>query len=340
MDEITGPRTAGPPDRASVVAAARAYWAAKVLLSAVELGLFKRLGRGPAAGADIMRDCGIHPRTGGDFLDALVGLGYLEREGDVYANAPATARFFAEGPDSLDGLMRLLNSHFPVWAELTGQLRDGGHRAVQSRDFKKFYEYPASVERFMAMMDAASAEIGPALALAHDWAARGSFVDLGGARGNVAASVVRVHPHLQAGVADLPAVEDAFGRHMDRLGLTGKVRFHALDFFTDPLPEAEVMVLGHVLHDWNAEQCVKLLRRVHEALPPGGRVLIYDSMIDDERRDPDRLLLSINMKLITPGGTGYTPGQARSWLAEAGFAESAATPLTDSDTLVEGRKAG
>ncbi|MEV0381360.1 methyltransferase [Nonomuraea sp. NPDC050643] len=331
--------TAGPQDRAAVVRTARSYWAAKVLLSAVELGLFKKLEKGAATDADILRDCGIHARAGHDFLDALVGLGFLEREGKSYRNAPSADRYLAAGPDSLEGLMRLLSAHFSVWSDLTGLLRDGGQRTNVGRDFKKLYEDPEALERFMAVMDGASAEIGPALASGYDWAARASFVDLGGARGNVAAAVARAHPHLRAGCADLPAVEPAFDRHMDRLGLTGKVRFHACDFFADPLPETDVMIIGHVLHDWDSEQCVRLLSRVHDALPPGGSVLIYDSMIDDARRDPDRLLLSLNMKLITPGGTGYTPAQARSWLTEAGFAKTAASRLTDSDTLVEGRKA-
>ncbi|OLT24281.1 hypothetical protein BJF83_07415 [Nocardiopsis sp. CNR-923] len=338
---MDGTKADGAPDISELLGLAQGFWAAKTLLTAVELDLFTLLGRGPLAEEAVRERLELHPRATRDFLDALVGLGLLRRDGDAYANGEAADLYLDTAkPTCVAGRLRLLNWRYRIWGGLTDLLRTGERQVDQDRDFDTFYSNPKTVKWFMAAMDGANAEIGPVLARAFDWTEHTSFVDIGGARGNLAADIVRAHPHLRGGCLDLPPVEPVFDEHMERLGLTGKVTFHAADFFADPLPETEVMVFGHVLHDWDDENRVRLLRRAHEALPENGCVLIYDALVDDDRTDAANLLRSLSMRLVTPGGSEYTGAACRAWLEEAGFTDIGVQPLVGTDSLVTAYKRG
>lgn len=325
---------------AALLELGRNYWASKTLLTAVEIGLFTELGKGPATEPEIRERLQLHPRATRDFLDSLVGLGVLDREGDVYRNSPAADYCLDENKQTYrGGLLKMFSWQYSVWADLTDLLRTGA-RQKGAHDFSALYSNPEAVRRFMAAMDGANATVGPALAEKFDWSKCSSFVDVGGARGNLAAAIAKAHPHLSAGCFDLPPVEPIFDEHMQRLGMTGRVTFHSGDFFTDPLPTADVLIFGHVLHDWDDLRRLTLLHNAFEALPAGGTVLIYDALIDDDRRDPTNLLLSLSMQLITPAGSEYTAADCRSWLTRAGFSDTDAVPLSGPDTLVIGRKSG
>ncbi|MER5212029.1 methyltransferase [Streptomyces sp. NPDC002838] len=327
------------PDAAALLELGQSYWASKTLLSAVELGLFSLLAKEPAPEREIRERLSLHPRATRDFLDALVGLGALERDGEVYRNSPAADLYLDEGKlPYRGGFLKMLNWQFNLWAQLTELLRTGAPQTKGPTHFDDFYSKPEAVRGFMVAMDGANALVGPALAKEFDWSGRTSFIDVGGARGNLAAAIVKAHPHLRGGSFDLPPVEPFFDEHVDRLGLADRLDFHAGDFFTGPLPSADVLIFGHVLHDWNDDQRLTLLRKAYDALPEGGAVLIYDALIDDGRRDPKNLLLSLNMQLVTTGGSEYTGADCRSWLAEAGFSRTETVPLTAADTLVVGHK--
>ena len=331
--------TSAAPSADTVMELGQQYWASKTLLSAVELGVFTLLARRPATEPEIREELKLHPRATRDFLDALVGLGVLERDGDTYRNSPVAEAHLDEAkPGCRSGFLKMLNWQYGLWGKLTDLLRTGECQTPGPKDFDTFYSNPDSVRGFMQAMDGANALVGPALAKAFDWSGRKSFVDIGGARGNLAAAIVREHPHLKGGSFDLPPVEPFFDEHVARLGLADKLTFHPGDFFKDPLPEAEVLIFGHVLHDWDDEKRVALLRKAYDAVPEGGAVLVYDALIDDERRDPTNLLLSLNMQLVTPGGSEYTGADCRSWLTKAGFTRCETVRLTDADSLVIGHK--
>ncbi|GGZ68138.1 methyltransferase [Streptomyces bluensis] len=329
------------PDAAALLELGQSYWASKTLLSAVELGLFSLLAEKPAPEPEIRERLSLHPRATRDFLDALVGLGALEREGDVYRNSPAADLYLDQAKlPYRGGFLKMLNWQFNLWAQLTDLLRTGAPQTKGPTRFDDFYSKPEAVRGFMIAMDGANALVGPALAKEFDWSGRASFIDVGGARGNLAAAIVKEHPHLRGGSFDLPPVEPFFAEHVARLGLADRLDFHAGDFFTGPMPSADVLIFGHVLHDWNDEQRLTLLRKAYDALPAGGAVLIYDALIDDERRDPKNLLLSLNMQLVTAGGSEYTGADCRGWLAQAGFERTETLPLTDADSLIVGHKGG
>ncbi|MCK2221073.1 hypothetical protein MF672_045820 [Actinomadura sp. ATCC 31491] len=316
-----------------------AYAGARILHTAVELDLFSPLEHAPATLEQICEMHGLHPRLAADFLGALTGLGLLVREGDGYRCAEGARRYLICGrPGYLGGsVLQHGRVHYRLWEDLTRALRDGraasgpdtpaGAAAGQRPDLDR-------ARRFLAHMDALNAFVAPHLARVLDWSRHTGFLDVGGARGNVAAELVRAHPHLRGAVFDVPGVEPLFDEHMEALGTTGRVTFHGGDFHTDDLPPADVLILGHVLHDWPPETRQALIERAYPAVSPGGALLIYDAMIDDAAHEADAHIRSLICAMIRDGGSEYTVADCRSWVEKAGFRFDRVVPI---DTVASDR---
>ncbi|WP_162834049.1 methyltransferase [Amycolatopsis circi] len=321
------------------------FWAAKTLLTAVEIGLFTELGSGEATAEQLRRKLDLHPRSAEDFLDALVALNMLERDGGRYRNTPETAYFLDENRETyLGGWMRQASKHlFRAWGGLTESLRTGKpYIGWDTQDyFERLYEDMDERRSFIAAMDAWTTNIGSELAAGLDWSGYRTFVDVGGARGNMSAALVKTQQHLSGTVFDRPELAELFEEHMRLKGTGDRVGFVVGDFFAEPLPSADVLVFGHILHDWDDKQRAELVRRAYEAVNPGGMVVIYDRMIDDDRRsNAVGLLGCLNLLVVTPGGSEYTVADCRRYAAEAGFASTSTLPLFDGlETAVVARKA-
>jgi cyclopropane fatty-acyl-phospholipid synthase-like methyltransferase len=167
----------------------------------------------------------------------------------------------------------------------------------------------------------------------------GTVLDAGAAEGGLLVELARAHPHLRGVGLDLPPVQPVFEDYVAAHGLADRITFASGDFFADPLPAADVIVLGHVLHDWGLEQKQLLLRKAYEALPDGGAVIVFEAMIDDERsHNAFALLMSLNMLIETPSGFDYTAADCEGWLADAGFRETRVEVLVGPDSMVVGIK--
>jgi hypothetical protein len=318
-----------------------AYCQARVVHSAVELGLFPFLTGRSATAAEIVEGLGLHPRLTGDFLDSLVGLGFLERDdaaGGGYSNSAGAEEFLVPGsPLHLGGSMYShATIHYHVWGKLTEALRDGHAKSgvIADASFQRSYKDPNHIRQFMDHMDGYTSFVGHALVNCVDWSSYESFVDFGGARGNIAMRLVKAHPHLRGGVFDLPEIKPLFDEHMEKHGTAGRITFHEGDFFESPLPATDVAVIGHVLHDWPPSARARLIGRLGEAVRLGGMLVIYDAMIDDARRDPESLLQSLRCRMMREGGSEYTAAECGAWVEAAGFEVRRLLPV---DTLTDDR---
>jgi SAM-dependent methyltransferase len=321
-----------------------AFWGSKTLLSAVELGVFTELGDGEATLDELRASLGLHERSAADFLDALVALGMLRREDGRYANTRETALFLDRAkPSYVGGMLEMANARlYPFWGWLTEALQTGQpqNEARTGGDFfAEIYADPERLAQFMGAMTGISMGASKAIAAAFPFERHASVLDLGCAEGGLLVEVARAHPHLRCVGLDLPEAAPSFEEYVSAAGLEERVSFVGGDFFRDELPAADVIVLGHILHDWSLEEKRALLRRVYDALPEGGAVVVYDSVIDDERRENAfGLLMSLNMLIETPGGFDYTGADCRGWLAEAGFRETRVEHLVGPDSMVVGIK--
>ena len=322
------------------------FWGSKALLSAVELGLFSELAAaGPLEGDALRERLGLHERSATDFLDALVALGMLEREDGRYSNTAATEVFLDRAkPSYVGGILEMANARlYPFWGSLTEGLRTGElQNEAKGRGenfFEKLYADPQRLAQFAHAMTAVSMGAAQAIAAKFPWEDRKTVIDVGCAEGMVPVQVALAHDHISGGGFDLPPLEPIFNQLVSGAGLADRLEFTGGDFFEQPLPPADVLVMGHILHDWGLDEKRVLLQKAHDALPDGGALIVYDAIIDDERRgNAFGLLMSLNMLIETPGGFDYTAADCRGWMQEAGFRESRVEHLVGPDSMVVGIK--
>ncbi len=322
-----------------------AFWPAKVLLSAVEMELFTELARHPEPLEALSGRLGLHSRGARDFLDALVALGFVTRGDDgVYANTPETDRFLDKRkPSYIGGILEMANHRlYPFWGALTTALRTGEpqNEAKSGEDmFAKLYADPARLKEFLRAMSGVSRGANLAIARQFPWERYRSFVDAGTAQGDLAVQISLANPHLRGTGFDLPEVGPIFEDYVAEKGLYDRLDFVGGSFFTDPLPKTDVVLYGHILHDWNLEEKKQLLQVAWDALPEGGAVVVYESIIDDERRENAfGLMMSLNMLIETSGGFDYSGADCQEWMREAGFRETRVEHLVGPDSMVIGIK--
>ncbi|MGY4476147.1 methyltransferase [Bradyrhizobium sp. USDA 3364] len=320
------------------------FWASKTLLSAVELGVFSTLAEAPADLPTLQKKLGLHQRSARDFLDALVALKLLDRENGVYRNTADTDLFLDRAkPSYMGGVLEMSNARlYGFWGSLTQALRSGEPQNESKGGddiFAALYADPDKLRGFLSAMSGVSAASARAIAGSFPWRDYRSFMDLGSAQGMVPATLAQAHPHLTGIGFDLPAVKPIFEEFIARRGVADRVQFRAGNFFEDPLPNVDVIVMGHILHDWNLAQKKALLGKVFDALPKGGAVVVYDAVIDDDRRENAfGLLMSLNMLIETPGGFDYAGADCQAWMREAGFSRTRVERLVGPDSMVIGFK--
>lgn len=335
---------AGPtPD--AIMQLGMGFWGSKTLLSAVEMGLFSLLASaGPLPGDALREQLGLHVRGARDFFDALVALGMLQRDDDGYSNAPATEIFLDRAkPSYVGGILEMAGTRlYPYWGNLTEGLRTGtpqNEAKTGGNFFDVLYADPDKLREFLKAMTGISAGAAHALAASFPWERYTSVIDVGCSEGCVSVQVARSHEHLSGGGFDLPVVGPIFDDYVAAAGLSDRLRFHPGDFFSDPLPSADVLIMGHILHDWDLDEKRTLLAKAYAALPDGGALIVYEAMIDDDRRENAfGLLMSLNMLIETPGGFDYTAQDCQQWMREAGFSDTRVQHLVGPDSMIVATK--
>lgn len=301
------------------------FWASRTLLSAVELGVFTQLAEKPMPFDVLRRRIGLHERSARDFLDALVALGFLLRRGMLYANAPESETFLDRAkPTYVGGIMEMAAVRlWPTWGRLTESLKSGLPQSTQTGSgdlFDTLYDDPERLKGFLKAMTGTSRPAAEAIARLLPWSEVRSFADIGCAEGGLPVIVAHRYPHLRGVGFDLPQVRPVFEENIEENGLCDRLAFVAGDFFKDELPSADVLVMGHILHDWDLAAKRMLLAKAYAALPAGGRLVVYEMLIDDARSvNVMGLLMSLNMLVETAGGFDFTGADCIGWMNEAGF---------------------
>jgi predicted O-methyltransferase YrrM len=317
-------------DPAPILQTAFAFWSSKVLLTAVSFGVFTKLGNRQFTGAELGAELGLHPRGIGDFFDALVAMKFLDRQGDgpeaKYSNTPASALYLDSGsPRYVGGILVMLNERlFKFWNDLPEALRTGRPQNEakhgQKGMFEELYEELPRLEQFMGAMTGLSRMNFEAFAMRFDFSPFKTMCDVGGATGLLSIEVARKHPHLQCISFDLPPVEPIARKHIAAAGLNDRITTASGDFFKDALPKADLITMGMILHDWNLEKKMHLIRAAYDALPPGGALVAIEALIDDARRENVfGLLMSLNMLIEFGEAFDYSGVDFRKWCQEVGF---------------------
>jgi hypothetical protein len=327
-----------PPAPDQILQVGMGFFASKALLSAVELGVFTTLADGGKSGAELQQDLGLHPRATYDFLDTLVAIGMLERDGDgaegVYRNTRATDLYLDRAkPTYVGGILEMANARlYRFWGDLTPALRSGEPQNEVRHSgkpmFDELYADPARLEQFMDAMTGVSMANFQAFAQEFDFSPYRSMADIGGATAQLSCIVAAAHPHIQALSCDLPVVTPIAERRIAEAGLQDRVAAESIDFFSGEFPQADLITMGMILHDWNLEKKKMLIAKAYRALPEGGAFVAIENIIDDARRENAfGLLMSLNMLIEFGDAFDFTGADFTSWCLEAGFKRCEILPL-------------
>jgi len=323
---------------ARIMETATAFFASKTLLSAVNLGVFTALSGKSLSGKEIQNALKLHDRGVYDFLDALVALGFLNREGLLdaasYSNAPDTDLFLDKNkPSYIGGFVEMANDRlYPFWgsleeALLTGKPQNEIKHTGRSM-FDELYAKPGRLKQFIDAMSGISIGNFMALTRKFDFSRYATLCDIGGAAGILSVEVARQHPNMSCTSADLPAVEPIAKEYIAAKGMNGRVKTANVDFFTDEFPKADVITMGMILHDWDLPNKKMLIQKAFNALPEGGAFIAIEALIDDDRRkNAFGLLMSLNMLIEFGVAFDFTGADFERWAKEVGFRRVEVIPL-------------
>jgi acetylserotonin N-methyltransferase len=314
------------PDPSPILDLLEAFRRSKAMFAAIELGVFDRLAGRPATAAELARDLRAHADALMRLLDACVGLHLLRCDGERYANTPAAEAYLTSAsPLRLTGYARYSDAVlWQLWAHLSDAVREGTHRWKQTFGldgpiFDHFFRSDSDRREFLMGMHGFGQLSSPVVVTAFDLSRFRHLVDLGGATGHLAVAACRRSPQLRATVFDLPPVLPLARELIAASGVGERIDLVAGDFFTDPLPEADLFALGRILHDWAEEKVRRLLRTVYERLPSGGALLVVEKLLDDDRSGPALAVFqSLNM-LVCTEGKERTLAEYEGLLRNAGF---------------------
>lgn len=318
------------PDPSRILEVGFGFWASKVLLTAVELEVFTKLGDRAMTGEELGKAIDLHPRGIFDFFDALVALKFLVREGDgtegLYRNTEETSKFLDKNqPGYIGGILEMCNDRlFKFWSDLGPALKTGKPqneiKHSQKPLFEALYEDIPRLEQFIGAMRGISRGNFQAFAEKFDFSPYKTLCDVGGASGLLSVLVATQHPHMQCMSFDLPQVEPIAKKWIAQAQSGDRIQVISGNFFTDALPKADVISMSTILHDWNLENKKHLIRLAYEALPENGAFVAIENLIDDSRRENAfGLMMSLNMLIEIGDGFDFTGADFWSWCQEAGF---------------------
>ena len=314
------------PDAQLVLSLMDGFRASKAVFTAVSLGVFDQLHQSPATCDELAHNLNCNADALERILGVCTGLNLLQRDRERYHNLPAATRFLRiESPETLSGYILYSDRvSFRLWRHLEDAVREGSHRWQQEFGFTEgIFDHLFATEKdkqtFLAGMNGHGLLSSPAAVAAFDLGRFRQMVDLGGATGHLVIAACRRYPALRAKVFDLPTVIPITSSYVEQAGLQERIGIQSGDFFTDPLPAADLYSIGRILHDWSEDKVRFLLQKICGHLPSGGGLLICERLLNEERDGPvSAYLQSLNMLLCTEGKE-RSPSEYESLTRSAGF---------------------
>ncbi len=298
-----------PADPQPVFELLESFRRSKVMFAGVSLGVFDALAAGDQTAAQIAQSLKCDPSAMVRLLDNLVGLALLTRRGDQYSLTPTASEYLTgESPTGLTGYIQYSNRvMWPMWGNLEDAIREGTHRWKQTYGwdepiFSSFFKTEAARREFLMGMHGYGTITSPQIVSAIDLGRFHRLVDLGGATGHLVIAACQRYPELRGTLFDLPDVVGLASEIIGAANMGDRIEIVSGDFFTDPLPASDLYALGRIVHDWSEEKIQVLLRKIYDALPIGGGVLICEKMLSDAKDGPRwAQLQDLNMLIVTEG---------------------------------------
>lgn len=312
------------PPTAAVLQVLAGFWSARAVYAAAKLGIADLVDDGPQTAAELARQTGTDEASLYRLLRALAGIGWLSQDqGGRFGPTPLTAGIRTGAPGSLRHLAmtELGEEHYPAWEDLLFSLRTGEKAfdhvfGMTNWDF--WASHPENAAIFNRAMSEMTAVIEPAILEAYDFSRFGTIVDVGGGRGTLIASILEACPDSRGIVLDLPHVIEMGKDHLVERGLASRAELRAGSFFDSVPAGGDAYLLKWILHDWNDEECARILRNCHRAMPPDGKLIVIEAVVPDGNVPFLHKLIDLNMLVMT-GGRERTEDEYRSLFAAGGF---------------------
>lgn len=314
------------PDPAILLDLLEAFRRSKTLFAAVSLGVFDALESGTVSAVQLASKLSANADALERLLDACVGLNLLDRIDGQYANTPLAERYLlSSSPNRMTGYINYSNNvMWPMWGKLEDAVREGTHRWQQCYRldgpiFSHFFRDEAAKREFLMGMHGFGVISSPQVVSAIDLSRFTCIADLGGATGHLAIAACERHPHMRAIVFDLPVAIPLAKEIVDQSTVADRIELVGGDFFSDPLPRADLIALGRILHDWSEDKIRHLLKRIFDSLPSQGGLLIAEKLLTEDKTGPRwAQMQSLNMLTCTEGKE-RTLAEYETLLNEAGF---------------------
>ena len=335
-------------DPSKIMQIGMGFWASKVLLAAVKFKLFTLLAGTSKSGKEIKEilQLGTTTRHVYDWLDTLVSLGFLKREGLLddakYSNAPDTEMFLdSNKPSYMGGILQMGNNRlYHHWANLeegllTGKPQNESKDENNMHFFEDLYKSPEKLHEFIDAMSGIQGGNFMALAKKFNFSNYKTLSDIGGADGFLSALIAKHHPQIKCTTFDLPPVAPLAEAKLKQFNVADRVSVASGDFEKDPLPSAEIITMGNILHGLNEEAKQKLMKKVYDALPENGAFMAIENVIDNDRsKNTFGLLMSLNMLIENGDGYDYTHDDFDKLAKDAGFKRTELIPLAGPTSAV------
>jgi len=337
------------PNPSKIMQIGMGFWASKTLLTAVNLKLFTHLAQGELTGKEIQNRLGLHERSLFDFLDSLVALGFLTRNGikdeAVYQNSDESDLFLDQNKLTyIGGILEMSNNRlYRFWNDLEEGLKTGKPQNESKYGDKPLFEAIYSNEdrlrEFLHAMGGVQAGNFDHFARHFDFSKFKTHCDIGGAGGNLCVHIAKNNPHISSTCYDLPKVAPIAEDNFRTLGLSDRIKARPGDFFEEELPRADLITMCNVLHDWGTDDKKMLISKAYTSLPNGGALVIIENIIDDERRqNAFGLMMSLNMLIETDSGFDFSLSDFKGWVSEIGFKRIDLMPLIGPSSAIIARK--
>jgi O-methyltransferase/methyltransferase family protein len=313
------------------------FFASQAVIAAAELGIADAIAAGAGTAEEVAGRVGSEPASTYRLLRALAGLGLFSEDRDRRFQLTSSGELLrTDVPGTLRDYARMQRDHYVPWGRLTEAVRTGRSAfdlTYGQPVFDWLAAHPQSAAIFDRAMSNFTATLARHVASRFDFSAYPTVVDLGGGVGELLAEILVQHPSVRGVLADLPHVLERGRAYLTSRGLVARVTFQPIDFFAAVGGCGDLYLMKSVLHDWNDEQSLSILKNVRAA---GSRLLLVERVMPEpgEPLDPRGPLFDLNMMALT-GGRERTASEWRELLANAGFSLTGITALPADLSLID-----
>lgn len=320
------------------------YMASAALQVALALDIPDRLVAGPRPVADLAGEAGVDADRLYRVLRALASVGIFEEQppGSKVIGLNLAGRMLVKAPGSMRAMGQFITSpfHFRSYAELLHSVKTGqpaGEKVAGMPLFEYFPKHPEFSELFNDAMTAFSTAVIPAVLEAYDFSGIGTLVDIAGGHGRVLTGILKQYPSMRGVLFDLEHVIAGAGPLLQASGVADRVTTASGDFFKE-VPPGDAYVMKHIIHDWDDEQALTILRNIRTRLDgtPHGRVILIEAVIPSDNAPHMGKMIDLEM-MVMPGGRERTEAEFRSLFARAGFSQTRVVPTHAPLWVVESR---